>query len=172
MSATTESNTPKLDAILAKMPKEVLPIWTIYFQSGPHRDKTTDGIWKNHCLLLSYLLNNRAASISTLSSTVTTSDFRDFASSEFLSLGAKLTTCQAALEISRSLRILVFLELEVVALRVKVKTLEAERSLGDDASRRLEEEIRETSQTVQRFEKSVEIMERIALEKATNLGLV
>ncbi|KAL8853478.1 MAG: hypothetical protein Q9221_001637 [Calogaya cf. arnoldii] len=99
MSATTESNTPKLDAILAKMPK-------------------------------------------------------------------------AALEISGPLRILEYLELKVVALRVMVKTLEAGRSLGDDASRRLEKKIRETSQAVQIFENSVEMFERIALEKATNLGLV
>ena len=142
----------------------------MYSQS--HRDKATVDLWKNHCLLLSYLLNNRATSISALSSTLVTSDFRDFASSEFLSLGAKLTTCQAALEISGPLRILEYLELKVVALRVMVKTLEAGRSLGDDASRRLEKKIRETSQAVQIFENSVEMFERIALEKATNLGLV
>ncbi|KAI4257849.1 MAG: hypothetical protein L6R42_005430 [Xanthoria sp. 1 TBL-2021] len=135
MSENTESQSPKLEAILSKLPKEVLPIWTTYSQSRPNQQ--TETTWKNHNLLLAYLTNNRAGHVSAL----------------------------PTLEISRFLAILDSLEGRLAVRRVQVKVLEAERALGDDASRRLEIEIRTAREDVWEYESWVETYSESVLKK-------
>lgn len=123
-------------------------------------------------MLLAYLTNNRAGHISALPSTVITPDLRDYASSEYQRLDAKLTTCEKALEISQFLAILDSLEERLAARRVQVELLEAERALGDDASRLLEVEIRTAQEGVWKYESWVETYSELVLEKGNRLGLI
>ncbi|KAL8847381.1 MAG: hypothetical protein Q9221_007568 [Calogaya cf. arnoldii] len=164
--------TPRLDAILLRLPKEVSPIWTSYSRDRCPNNEPTEITWKKHRRMLSNLVDNRADYLLTPSSTVITIEDRNYAISEFQKIGAKLATCDKALKILGFLAILESLEEMLEHYETKVHALEGERSLGEDASRRLEEEIRAAREEFQEFEARVEKYEEIVLRKATIHGLL
>ncbi|KAL8672561.1 MAG: hypothetical protein Q9168_002966 [Polycauliona sp. 1 TL-2023] len=144
MSETTVSQTPLYDDILSKLPKETRSMWLSYLESRP--DLRTDLLTEKHrftegTCTLAHLTTDGANDISTFPDTVVPSELRNIAFTEVLNLSEKLTTFQKLTEIGPSLAGLKMLEESCARRRAKVQILESERSLGDDASRTLEEEI-------------------------------
>lgn len=64
------------------------------------------------------------------------------------------------------------LEERLAARRAQVEVLEAERALGDDASRHLEVEILTAREGVWEYESWVETYSESVMKKGTSLGLI
>ncbi|KAI4224640.1 MAG: hypothetical protein L6R36_004515 [Xanthoria steineri] len=156
MSANTESKHPKLDAILAKLPKETRAIWITYMEVKPTWE--VKQAWQVHVLRLAEFTHNRGAHVSALPSTVISPEHHDHFYSECRNLDTKLSAIDSALEMAPRLAALQEVELELAEEEDKVKILEAERALGDDASRNLEAEIRAAREEVSLCEKVIEII--------------
>ncbi|KAI4233690.1 MAG: hypothetical protein LQ349_004259 [Xanthoria aureola] len=170
MLANTESKHPEVDAILAKLPKEALAICTTYMQVKPIWE--VKQAWQVHVLRLADFAHNRGAHVSGLASTIISPDHHDYFSSECRNLDTKLITIDSALEIAPRLAALQKVELGLAKRKDKVKVLEAERALGDDASRNLEWEIRIVREGASRWESAVKIHSCCTLRLATSLGLI
>ncbi len=125
---------------------EVKPIWEV------------KQAWQVHVLRLAEFTHKRGAQVSALPSTILSPEHHDYLNSDFRNLGTKLSKIDGALDMAPRLAALQEVELELAEEENKVKILEAERALGDDASRNLEAEIRAAREEVSLCEKVIEII--------------
>lgn len=114
--------------------------------------------WDHHVLQLANLTHDRAAHVSALASTIISPEQQDHLLSEFQSLGTKMITIEGALEFAPRLATLREVELQLAKEKDKINVLEAERPLGDDASRNLEAEIRTAREEASIWEKAIKII--------------
>ncbi|KAL8991811.1 MAG: hypothetical protein Q9169_007629 [Polycauliona sp. 2 TL-2023] len=141
MPENTVSLTPVLDGILSKLPKEVLSTWLVYSKSRPLSYFHGEQKWKEYSHPLACLAMKRANDIPTIPYTIASSNLRNQASTEVSHVGEKLIMFNKLLNIATDMANLMHLEHNFGERRVKIKVLQAERSLGEDASKTLEQEI-------------------------------
>ncbi|KAL8673504.1 MAG: hypothetical protein Q9168_002061 [Polycauliona sp. 1 TL-2023] len=149
----TESKTPKLDAALAKLPKEVLPMWAFYSKADPEDPKPAIKQWAGQIERLNKFVMERYLFLCDDTTTQQIPDhLLDEVHSTTRTILDKSRICEQALRFMLFPQHLKGCEEDVGVAKEKLRELESKRPSGDEEDPELEEKIRETCEQISKCE--------------------
>ncbi|KAL8847776.1 MAG: hypothetical protein Q9221_007175 [Calogaya cf. arnoldii] len=156
MSETIKFKTPRLDAALAKLPKEARSMWDMYSQARPEDALAAFRGWALQTGRLSSCVDHRLEYLGDNLSAPIPKYLLDVMQSSYHSIHQKLWNSHQALRIMVFPLQLKLLEDKLESWKEKLMVLEAKRPSGDEKDLELEEKIREARKNVSKHEVRVE----------------